>query len=136
MNRSKEVKHMTGFSGNIEKLTLSNSNFRQVLYTGQHQQLVLMSLNPSEEIGVEVHEVVDQFLRFEEGEGIVIIGDTEFPVKNGDAVVVPAGAEHNVINASSTNKLKLYTVYSPPHHKDGTVHKTKQDAEKDITDHL
>lgn len=127
---------MTGFVGNIEELTLSNNNFRQVLYTGQHVQLVVMSLNPNEDIGMEVHETTDQFLRIEKGEGKVVINGEEHLIKDKSAIVVPAGAEHNVINTSSQNPLKLYTVYSPPHHKDGIIHKTKQDALADKTDHL
>ena len=127
---------MTGFVGNIEQLTLENNNFRKVIYTGQHSQLVLMSLKPNEEIGMEVHEIVDQFLRIEKGEGKVIINGEEHLIKDGSAIVVPAGAEHNVINTSSENELKLYTVYSPPHHKDGTIHVTKQDAEADTQDYL
>lgn len=127
---------MIGFVGNIEELTLSNNNFRQVLYTGQHSQLVLMSLLPNEEIGMEMHEIVDQFLRIEKGEGKVIINGEEHLIEEGTAIVVPAGTQHNVINTSSVNPLKLYTVYSPPHHKDGVIHKTKQDALADQTDHL
>lgn len=127
---------MTGYVENIEELTLKNTYFRQVLYTGQHAQVVVMSLKPGEDIGEEVHEIVDQFLRIEKGEGKVIINGKEKRVKDGDAIVVPAGAKHNLINTSSENSLKLYTVYSPPHHKDGTIHKTKSAAEADSTDHI
>ena len=127
---------MAGYIENIEQKTLANSNFREVVYTGQHAQLVLMSLEPNEDIGMEVHEIVDQFLRIEKGQGKVILNGEEHEIKAGDAIVVPAGAEHNVINTSSENQLKLYTVYSPPHHKDGTVHKTKQDASADQEDHI
>lgn len=127
---------MTGYLTDIEKATLENTFFRKVLYTGQHMQLVLMSLQPGEEIGLEIHEVTDQFLRIEKGEGIVVMNGEEHTVKDGDAFIVPAGAKHNVINTSKTNPLKLYTLYSPPHHKDGTVHKTKEEAESDMTDHL
>ncbi len=127
---------MTGFVGNIEELTLSNNNFRKVIYTGQHTQLVLMSLLPNEEIGMEVHEITDQFLRIEKGEGKVIMNKEEYLIKDGSAILVPAGTQHNIINTSSVNPIKLYTVYSPPHHKDGTIHKTKQEAEADTTDHL
>jgi mannose-6-phosphate isomerase-like protein (cupin superfamily) len=127
---------MTGYVDNIEKQTEENKFFRQVLYTGQHAQLVVMSLLPTEDIGMEVHEVTDQFLRIEGGEGKVIINGEEKLVKDGDAVIVPAGAQHNVINTSSTAPLKLYTIYSPPHHKDGTVHKTKAEAMADEEDHL
>jgi len=119
---------MKGFKSNIEKDTLSNSDFRRVLYTGKNSQLVLMNLRPGEEIGEEVHKTIDQFLRFERGEGIVSIDDIKRNVTDGDAVVIPAGARHNVINTSKTNELKLYTIYSPPEHQDGTVRKTKADA--------
>jgi len=127
---------MIGFIDNIEDLTLSNDNFRKVIYTGQHAQLVLMSLLPSEEIGMEVHPTTDQFLRIEKGEGKVVMNGEEHLVKDGSAIIVPAGTEHNVINTSSENSMKLYTVYSPSHHKDGTVHKTKKEAEADTEDHL
>ncbi len=127
---------MIGYLQNIEKVTLANEYFRRVLYTGQHAQLVVMSLKPNEEIGLEVHEIVDQFLRIESGEGKVILNGEEYPIKDGDAFIVPAGTHHNVINTSSKKPLKLYTIYSPPHHKDGIVHKTKQDAQADTADHL
>ncbi len=120
---------MKGYNGQIEKLTLENSNFRQVLFTGKKTQLVLMSLKPGEEIGEEVHDKVDQFFRFEAGEGKVIIDEQEYEVKDGDAVIVPAGSKHNIVNVSSSEDLKLYTLYSPPNHPDGTVHKTKTEAE-------
>jgi len=120
---------MKGFFGSIEKLTLENENFRKVLYTGKHSQLVLMSLKPQEEIGMEVHLENDQFFRFEQGEGKVIIDDNEYLVKDGDAIVVPSGAQHNVINISQAEDLKLYTIYSPAHHKDGIVRLTKEEAE-------
>lgn len=119
---------MKGFKSNIEKDTLSNSNFRRVLYTGKHSQLVLMTLKPGEEIGEEVHKTIDQFFRFEKGEGIVSIDGIKHKVADGDAVIVPAGARHNVMNTSKTTELKLYTIYSPPEHQDGTVRKTKADA--------
>jgi mannose-6-phosphate isomerase-like protein (cupin superfamily) len=119
---------MKGFKSNIEKDTLSNSDFRRVLYTGKNSQLVLMNLRPNEEIGEEVHETIDQFFRFEKGEGIVSIDGIKRNVTDGDAVVIPAGARHNVINTSKTTELKLYTIYSPPEHQDGTVRKTKADA--------
>jgi len=127
---------MTGYIQNIEDLTLKNENFRKVLFTAQHTQLVIMSLKPTEEIGLETHAIVDQFLRIELGEGKVIIDGEEHVIKNGDAIVVPAGATHNVINTSLDKPLKLYTVYSPPHHLDGVVHITKLDAENDTEDHL
>jgi mannose-6-phosphate isomerase-like protein (cupin superfamily) len=120
---------MRGFSTNIEKDTLENENFRKVLYTGKHSQLVLMSLRPNEEIGMEVHPDNDQFFRFEKGQGKCIIDGNEYEVRDGFAVVVPAGAQHNVINTSSTESLNLYTIYSPAHHKDGIVRATKQEAE-------
>jgi len=123
-----KVLSMKGFKSNIEKDTLTNTNFRRVLYTGRYSQLVLMSLRPGEEIGEEVHKTVDQFFRFEKGEGIVAIDGVKQKVGDGDAVIVPAGARHNVINASKTAELKLYTIYSPPEHQDGTVRKTKAEA--------
>ncbi|MBI3638654.1 cupin domain-containing protein [Candidatus Wolfebacteria bacterium] len=122
---------MKGYIGNIEKDTKENENFRKVLYTAKNSQLVLMCLLPGEEIGEEVHEEHDQFFRFEEGEGKVVINGTESAVSDGFAVVVPAGAKHNVINISGNKKLKLYTIYSPPEHKDGILHKTKADALSD-----
>lgn len=121
---------MNAYVGPIEKLTEKNKNFRQVLFTGKHLQLVVMCLQPEEEIGNEVHEDVDQFFRIEKGSARFVINNTEeHLVGAGDAVVVPAGAYHNVINASSAKKLKLYTVYTPPEHPDGTIHKTKEEAE-------
>jgi mannose-6-phosphate isomerase-like protein (cupin superfamily) len=120
---------MKGYFTNIEKDTLENKNFREVLYTSKHSQLVLMSLKPKEEIGMEVHPDNDQFFRFEKGTGKVIIDGNEYNVSDGSAIVVPAGAEHNVINISETEELKLYTIYSPPHHKDGIVRTTKEEAE-------
>jgi mannose-6-phosphate isomerase-like protein (cupin superfamily) len=120
---------MKGFCTNIEAATLENSNYRKVLYTSTHSQLVLMSLKPKEEIGMEVHEENDQFFRFEEGQGKCIIDGNEYEVGDGVAVVVPAGAHHNVINTSKTQDLKLYTIYSPAHHKDGIVRSTKEEAE-------
>lgn len=122
---------MKGFKTNIERDTLKNRNFRKVLYTGKNSQLVLMSLRPKEEIGLETHPENDQFLRFEGGTGRVIVDDSKYTVKDGDAVVIPAGAKHNVINTSAEEELKIYTIYSPPHHKDGIVHKTKEQAESD-----
>ncbi len=119
---------MKGFVGNIENQTLKNANFRQVLYTGKYSQLVLMSLKAGEEIGEETHSDVDQFFRFEQGQGKVVIDGKENTVKDGDAVIVPAGAKHNVINISKDTELKLYTIYSPPEHQDKTVRKTKKEA--------
>ena len=119
---------MAGYNANIEELTLANSNFRQVLFTGKYAQLVLMSLKPGEEIGMETHPSVDQFFRFEKGAGKVIIDGEEYIVGNGSAIVVPAGSQHNVINTSTTEDLKLYTIYSPPNHPDGIIHATKAEA--------
>jgi mannose-6-phosphate isomerase-like protein (cupin superfamily) len=122
---------MAGYVGSIEKQTLSNNYFRQVLFTGKHAQLVVMCLQPGEEIGNEVHANVDQFFRIEQGEAAFVLGGNEkHLVKDGDAVIVPAGTYHNVINTSKSTQLKLYTIYSPPNHPDKTVHKTKAEAEK------
>lgn len=120
---------MKGFNANIEKETLENTNFRKVLYTGKNSQLVLMSLKPKEEIGMEIHKENDQFFRFEQGQGKCIIDGNEYSVEDGSAIVVPAGAEHNIINMSETEDLRLYTIYSPAHHKDGIVRATKEEAE-------
>lgn len=122
---------MLGYVKNIEKSTKENNSFRKVLYTGKNSQLVLMSLPPGEEIGLETHPDNDQFLRFEMGQGEVVIDGKKHKIAADDAVIVPAGAEHNVINTSAETPLKLYTIYSPPHHKDGTIHATKIDAERD-----
>lgn len=119
---------MTGYVGQIEELTLKNTYFRQVLFTGVHCQLVLMTLKPGEDIGFEVHKDNDQFFRFEKGLGEVIINGEKHQVSDGSAVIVPAGASHNIINTSNTEELKLYTIYSPPHHPPGTVHQTKEEA--------
>ena len=122
---------MTGFVGKLEALTLRNKYFRKVLFTGKHAQLVLMCLQPGEEIGNEVHKSVDQFFRIEEGRAkFVLNGKETHLVHANDAVIVPAGTYHNVINTSRTDPLKLYTVYSPPNHPDGTIDKTKADADK------
>lgn len=120
-----------GYNGNIEQLTLENENFRQVLYTGEYLQLVLMTLLPGEEIGLETHEGHDQFFRFEAGVGRVLIDESEYVVKDGDSVIVPSGSKHNVINTSETESLKLYTLYAPPEHRDGVIHGTKAEAEAD-----
>lgn len=122
---------MKGFYSKIEQETLENNNFRKVLYTGKNSQLVLMTLKPGEEIGLEIHAENDQFFRFEQGIGQVIIDGNQYAVEDGDAIVVPAGAEHNVINVSAGEDLKLYTIYSPAHHKDGIIHNTKAEAEAD-----
>lgn len=122
---------MIGYAGNVEKETLKNNYFRKVLYTGKHAQLVLMCLQPGEEIGDEVHKNVDQFFRIEEGEAKFVLNEKEkHIVSDGGAVIVPAGTYHNVINNSNTKKLKLYTIYSPPNHPDKTIHKTKIEAEE------
>jgi len=121
---------MTGYVGSIESATLENAYFRQVLFTGKHAQLVVMCLQPGEQIGNEMHPNVDQFFRIEQGEAKFVFNETEeHRVRDADAVVVPAGTYHNVINTSKTTALKLYTIYSPPNHPDGTVHKTKREAE-------
>ena len=122
---------MKGFVNDIGKLTNENNNFRQVLYTGKHCQLVLMNLKPGEDIGEEVHETVDQFFRFEQGEGKVVLDGVEHEIKAEYAVLVPAGTKHNIINTSDTTPLKLYTIYSPPNHRDGVSHATKEQAEAD-----
>ena len=117
-----------GFSTDLEKETTKNEDFRRVLYTGKFSQLVLMNLKPGEDIGEEVHDTVDQFFRFEEGEGVVTIDGVEHKVKDGSGVIVPSGARHNVKNTSAKKDLKLYTIYSPPEHIDKTVRHTKADA--------
>lgn len=120
---------MNGYVTNIEKLSLENENFRKVLYTDKNTQLVLMSLLPGEDIGKEVHDV-DQFLRVEKGTGTAVLNDISHDLADGSVIIVPAGTKHNVIN-SKAGPMKLYTLYMPPHHRDGVVHKTKADAEKD-----
>jgi mannose-6-phosphate isomerase-like protein (cupin superfamily) len=121
---------MKGFKIAIEKATVENKNFRKVLYTSAHSQLVLMSLKPLEEIGAEIHHNNDQFFRFESGNGKCIIDGNEYEVHNGDAIVIPAGAKHNIINTDSSKTLNMYTIYSPAHHKDGIVRPTKKEAEE------
>ncbi len=120
---------MKGYVDNIEKLSLANENFRKVLFTTKNSQLVLMSLLPGEEIGVEIHEV-DQFLRIEKGTGKAILNGVSCDISDGSAILVPAGATHNIINTGMT-EMKLYTVYAPPNHIDGVIHKTKADAVAD-----
>lgn len=117
-----------GYKQNIEQLTIENTDFRKVLYTGEHMQLVLMTLNPNEDIGLETHSENDQFFRFEKGKGRVIIGETEYNVEDGDVVIIPAGTLHNVINTSNDETLNMYTIYSPAHHKDQIVRPTKEQA--------
>ncbi|MBU4479919.1 cupin domain-containing protein [Patescibacteria group bacterium] len=126
---------MKGFIQNIENLTKENTNFRKVLYTGKHSQLVLMSLKPMEDIGMEVHEDTDQFFRVDAGKGKVVLDDVETMIEDGFAIIIPAGTQHNVINTSETEDMKLYTIYSPAHHQDGVTHPTKEEAEAD-TEHF
>jgi mannose-6-phosphate isomerase-like protein (cupin superfamily) len=118
---------MIGYATDIERDTLANQDYRRVLYTGRNTQLVLMTLRPGEEIGVETHEEHDQFIRIEAGIGVAVLNGEEHPLSDGVAVVIPAGVEHNVINTSAEEPLRLYTLYSPPEHPDGTVHRTKAD---------
>ena len=125
---------MKGFHANIEEQTKQNTNFRKVLYTSKHSQLVLMSLKPGEDIGLETHHDNDQFFRCDAGEGKCVIDGNEYELTDGVAIIVPAGAEHNVINTSEREDLKLYTIYSPAHHKDGIVRATKQEAEENEAD--
>ena len=120
---------MKGFKINIEKIAKDNSNFRKVLYTSKHSQLVLMSLQPKEEIGEEIHADNDQFFRVESGQGKCIIDGNEYEIKDGDAIVIPSGAKHNIINTATNSALKMYTIYSPAHHKDKLIRATKKEAE-------
>ena len=126
---------MKGYVTNIQKVSLENENFRKVLYTAKNSQLVVMSLKPGEDIGEEVHQL-DQFIRCETGEGQAILDDVPHMIADDFVVVVPAGTKHNIINTSQTKPLKLYTLYSPPNHLDGTVHPTKADAIKDEEEHF
>ena len=126
---------MKGYITNIEETTKENNNFREVLYTGKNSQLVVMSIEPGDEIGEEVHDL-DQFIRIEQGEGKAILDGVEHEVKDDFAIVVPAGANHNIINTSEEKPLKLYTVYSPPEHKDKIIHETREDALNDEDDHF
>ena len=121
---------MKWFNANIEQLTLENNNFRKVLYTLKGIQLVLMSLKPGEEIGAEVHPENDQFFRFESGKWKVLIDESVYEVEDGSVIIVPKGSNHNVINTSDTEELKMYTIYTPAHHKDGVIHATKAIAEE------
>ena len=120
---------MKGYCDNIDEATVANEDFRRVLYTGKHLQLVLMTLQPGEEIGEEVHEDRDQFFRVEDGSGEIVIDGARHPIKDDDGMIVPAGARHNVIN-TGRSPLRVYTLYGPPEHKDGVVHPTKADAER------
>ena len=124
-----------GFVIDIEDATRDNESFRKVVYTGKYSQLVLMTLKPGEEIGMEVHEHVDQFFRFEKGSGKIVIDGSEYNIEEDFAVIVPAGAQHNVLNTSA-DTMKLYTIYSPPEHRDQVDHWSKENAAKDTTDHF
>ncbi len=124
-----------GYTDNIEDRTLENSNFRKVLYTGKYMQLVVMSLKPGEEIGQEVHDTVDQFFRIEEGEAKVIMNGEETVLNDDMVAIVPAGTEHNIINISEDEELKLYTIYTPPNHPEDTVHTTKEEADAAEEEH-
>lgn len=119
---------MAGYLTDIEKKTLENTNFREVLFTGPHSQLVVMSLEPGDEIGTETHDGIDQFIRVEAGKGKSILNGEEHELHDGSAVVIPSGTEHNIINVSDTEALKLYSIYSPPEHPDGTINKDKAAA--------
>ncbi len=126
---------MKGYIANIEKLSLENKNFRQVLYTAKYSQLVVMSLLPNEDIGEETHGL-DQFIRCEQGQGKAILDGVEHEISDGVVVVVPSGTKHNIVNTSGDKDLKLYTLYSPPNHRDGIIHKTKADAMVDEKEHF
>jgi mannose-6-phosphate isomerase-like protein (cupin superfamily) len=119
---------MTSFVNNIEEITLENSFFRKVVLTTKHQQLVVMHLNPQEDIGMEIHSNLDQFIKIESGEGKAILNGEEYSFSDGFSITISAGTNHNIINTSKDNPIKLYTVYSPPNHKDGIIHKTKEEA--------
>lgn len=119
---------MDGYVANIEKKSLENKYFREVLFTGPHSQLVVMSIAPGEDIGMETHNNVDQFFRIEAGIGRAVLNGKEYNLEDGSAVVVPAGTEHNIINSSKSEPLKLYTIYSPPNHPHGTINKDKAEA--------
>lgn len=123
-----------GLKNNLEDLVMKNNNYREVLYTAENIQLVLMSIPPKTDIGLETHEGIDQFFKFESGSGQVIIDDMEYVVNSGDGVVVPSGCEHNITNTSSDQNLKLYTIYSPPHHKDKLVDETKEEESEEEFD--
>ena len=126
---------MSGYAINIEQKTVENENFREVLFTAPHSQLVVMTLQPGEEIGLETHDNIDQFIRVEAGTGKAILNGDEKTLSDGTAVVIPAGTEHNVVNTSQSEALKLYTIYSPPEHPDGTIHRTKAEAEEYEKEH-
>lgn len=126
----KEKMPVKGYVINLEKAAVENTDFRKVLYTAKNMQLVLMNLRPGEDIGEEIHQL-DQFIRIESGEGKVILDEGVYMVSDGFSIIIPAGTKHNLINTSSSKSLKMYTLYAPPNHLDGTIHKTKTDAEKD-----
>lgn len=128
------MSRMKGYITNVEERALTNTYFREVLYTDARLQLVVMSLAPGEEIGAEVHQL-DQFIRVEAGEGIAVLDGIETPIRDGSAVIVPQGTLHNIKNTSTTEPMKLYTLYAPPNHKEGTIHKTKTEAEADEHEH-
>lgn len=121
---------MIPFKGDIESLTLKNTNYRKVLFTDTNQHLVLMSLSPHQEIGMEVHPDISQFIRVEAGKGMAIINDKRYLLKNGSAVIIPQGSYHNIINTSKEVDMKIYTIYSPPHHPLNTIHRTKEDEKE------
>ncbi len=121
---------MAGYVTNIEEEAVKNNNFRKVLFTSSHSQLVVMSLKPGEDIGMETHPNVDQFIRIEEGEGRAILDGKEYVIRDDFAIVIPAGTEHDIVNTSLDREMKLYTLYSPPNHPDKTIHKTKEEASK------
>jgi mannose-6-phosphate isomerase-like protein (cupin superfamily) len=123
------INKIQGFIENIEDMTNENQDFRRVVYTGRHSQLVLMKLLPGEEIGEEVHKEIDQFFRVDSGEGVALVGDKQYEISDGSGIVVPAGINHNITNTSKYEDLKLYTIYSPPEHKDKTIRRTKKEAE-------
>ena len=125
-----------GFVDKIDELTRRNDDFRRVIYTAPHSQVVVMSLEPLEDIGLETHDAIDQFFRIEDGRGEVLLAGETHPITPGDAVVVPAGTSHNVINTSATQRLRLMTIYSPPAHKDGVIHRTRAEAMHDDEDHV
>lgn len=127
---------MNYYVHNIEEDTLQNENFRKVLFTGPNSQLVVMTLQPNEDIGSEVHNTIDQFIRIEKGTGKAILDGKEYEISDDFAVIVPAGTQHNIINTSQNEKMKLYTIYSPAEHADGKVHATKEDALEDESDHV
>lgn len=121
---------MAGFVTNIEKRSIENSFFREVLFTGPNSQLVVMALKPGEDIGMETHADVDQFIRVEAGKGKAVLNGVEHALSDGSAVVIPAGVEHNIVNTSSGEPMKLYTIYSPPEHPHGTIHRNKAEAQE------